>query len=86
MVIFFSTLSHGVLDALTTGGRGIGFFIPFDNERYFFQLRVIKVSPLNIDHFFSDWGWQVLLSEFKFVVIPCVIVLVILHLDKNRSI
>jgi len=83
LVIFFCTVSHGILDAMTTGGRGVGFFIPFDNERYFLPLRMIKVSPLNISHFFSEWGWQVILSELKFVAIPCVIVLVILHLVKK---
>ncbi len=84
LVIFLSTISHGILDAMTTGGRGIGFFIPFDSERYFLPLRLIKVSPLNISHFFSEWGWQVILSEFKFVVIPCAIVLVILSLIKKK--
>ena len=85
LVIFFSTVSHGILDAMTNGGRGVGFLIPFDNERYFFPFRVIKVSPLKIGHFFSEWGWQVILSEFKFVVIPCVIVLVILYLIKKNQ-
>lgn len=83
LVIFLSTVSHGILDAMTTGGRGVGFFIPFENERYFLPFKVIKVSPLNISDFFSEWVWQVILSEFKFVVIPCVIVLVILYLIKK---
>ena len=46
LVILLSTVSHGVLDAMTTGGKGIGFFIPFDNSRYFFPWRIIKVSPI----------------------------------------
>jgi inner membrane protein len=45
LVIFFSTISHGILDAITTGGRGVGFFIPFDNTRYFLPFKGIKVSP-----------------------------------------
>lgn len=61
-VIFLCTVSHGILDAMTTGGRGIGFFIPFDNERFFFPLRVIKVSPLGFERFFSEWGLQVIFS------------------------
>ena len=40
------TISHGVLDGMTTGGMGIAYFSPFDNERYFLPLRMIKVSPL----------------------------------------
>jgi len=35
LVIFLSTLSHALLDAITTGGEGVGFFIPFENSRYF---------------------------------------------------
>jgi len=38
VVIFFSTVFHGILDAMTTGGKGIGFFIPFNNERFFSHL------------------------------------------------
>jgi len=82
-VIFFSTISHGILDAMTTGGRGVGFFVPFDDERYFFPIRMIKVSPLRIMDFFSDWGMQVILSEVKFILVPCGIVLVILHFLKK---
>src|SRR5258707_13969443 len=33
---FIVTASHGVLDAITDGGLGVGFFIPFDSARYFF--------------------------------------------------
>ncbi|MGM5468698.1 metal-dependent hydrolase [Flavobacteriaceae bacterium LMO-SS05] len=75
-VIFFSTISHGILDALTTGGRGVGFFIPFDTTRYFFPWQVITVSPLNIERFFSEWGFQVLLSEIKFIFVPCFLILI----------
>jgi len=63
--IFLSTISHGVLDAMTSGGRGIGFFIPFNNERFFFPFREIVVSPIGVRKFFSDWGLQVIYSEFK---------------------
>ncbi len=38
-VLFLSTVSHGILDAMTSGGKGVGFFIPFDNSRYFFPFR-----------------------------------------------
>lgn len=76
-VLFFSTISHGILDALTTGGRGVGFLIPLDNERYFFPLRVIKVSPIGIEEFFSEWGMRVILSELKYIAIPCCIILMV---------
>lgn len=76
LVILFSTLSHGILDALTTGGKGVGFFIPFDNERYFFPYQVIKVSPIGVERFFSEWGLQVIFSELKYVFLPCALILI----------
>ena len=83
IAIFLSTLSHGVFDAMTTGGKGVGFLIPFDNSRFFFPFRPIKVSPIGINEFFSEWGINVLLSELKYIGIPCFIVLIILYLIKN---
>ncbi|MBT8327501.1 MAG: metal-dependent hydrolase [Bacteroidia bacterium] len=85
IVVFLSTVSHGLLDALTTGGKGIGFFIPFDNSRYFFPYQVIKVSPLGINKFFSEWGIQVILSELKYIAIPCCIILITLLLIKKTK-
>ncbi len=83
LVLFLSTLSHGILDAMTTGGRGVGFLIPFNNEREFFPIRVIKVSPIGIEEFFSEWGWRVILSELKYIAIPCCIILITLSLIKK---
>lgn len=68
---FIATVSHSLLDALTTGGAGVAFFAPFDTERYFFPIRVIKVSPISASRFFSEWGLRVLVSEAKFIGIPC---------------
>ena len=70
LFFFLSSLSHGLLDAMTTGGEGVGFFIPFDNERYFFPFRPIVVSPIGIKRFFSEWGLRVLSSELVWVGIP----------------
>ena len=68
IVIFLSTVSHGLLDAMTSGGKGVGFFIPF---------REIKVSPIGVEKFFSEWGIRVILSEIKYIAIPCGIILLI---------
>lgn len=61
LLIFFLVVavSHGVFDALTDGGLGIGFFAPFSNERYFFPWQPIPVSPLGRG-FFSTAGMTVL--------------------------
>lgn len=64
---FICTISHGIFDAMTTGGLGVGFFIPFSGERYFFPFRPIPVSPLNIESFFTAYGWSILKQELFFI-------------------
>jgi inner membrane protein len=70
-VVFVATASHGVLDALTTGGMGVAFFSPFSNARFFFPWHVIRVSPIGIAPFFSPRGVAVLKSELLWVWTPC---------------
>ncbi|TXE17626.1 metal-dependent hydrolase [Psychroserpens burtonensis] len=84
VVLFLSTISHGVLDAMTSGGEGVGFLIPFDNARYFFPFREIKVSPIGVEKFLSEWGVRVILSEIQYIAIPCGIILLI-HFFLNKS-
>ena len=70
-VVLTSCASHGLLDALTSGGLGVAFLSPFSNHRYFLPWRPIAVSPLEVDRFFSDWGLRVLRSEALCVWLPC---------------
>jgi inner membrane protein len=74
LYFFVVTASHGVLDAMTDGGRGIVFFAPFDTTRYFFPWRPVRVSPINIRAFFSTRGLQILSSELVFIWIPTTLV------------
>jgi inner membrane protein len=75
-VVFFSGASHGVLDAMTTGGHGIAFFSPFTNERYHLPWEVIQISPISITRFFSARGAAVMRSELRWIWIPASIVAV----------
>lgn len=68
--IFFCAISHPILDAMTDGGRGIAFFSPFSNDRYFFPWRPIRVSPIGAGAFFTARGLQTLLSEVRWVWVP----------------
>ncbi len=81
--IFLSTLSHGLLDALTTGGLGVGFFIPFDVTRYFFGFRPIQVSPIGVKAFFSEWGIAVISTEVVWIGIPCLIIYIFARTVKS---
>jgi inner membrane protein len=68
---FVVTASHGVLDALTNGGRGVAFFAPFSSARYFFPWHGIEVSPISVTQFLSQRGGAVLRSEAKYIWVPC---------------
>jgi inner membrane protein len=70
LFIFIAIASHGVLDALTSGGLGIAFLWPWSAERFFSPVRVIEVAPLGIARFFSHKGSVVLWSEFLWVWLP----------------
>ena len=71
--LFLATASHGFLDAMTDGGLGVAFFAPFDNQRYFFPWRPIRVSPIGVGRFFSDRGLAVLRSELLWIWTPAMI-------------
>jgi len=85
---FFCTMSHGILDAMTTGGMGIGFLIPFSDERYFFPYRFIKVSSLRWQSFFSSRGLRVLQNEAVYVILPALLtslsIILIRKIAKKR--
>ena len=70
LLLFMATVSHGLIDACTNGGYGVGFFIPFENTRYVFPVHPIKVSPLSVTRFFTERGLDVLRSEAFWIGIP----------------
>lgn len=70
-VVFLAAASHGVLDAMTTGGMGVAFLSPFSSARYFLPWRVIVVSPIGVERFFSERGVRILESEIVWIWAPC---------------
>jgi inner membrane protein len=85
LLLFLATASHGLLDAMTTGGLGVAFFSPWELKRYFFSFRPIKVSPISIRAFFNGRGLQVLASEAIWVGLPCLLVLGLQRLLHTRG-
>jgi inner membrane protein len=61
-IFFVSMASHGVMDALTDGGKGVGFFLPFVDERYFLPIRPVPAAPISPD-FTSPRVWSVIGAE-----------------------
>jgi inner membrane protein len=69
-VLVAAAASHGLLDALTDGGLGVGFLLPFSSERFFLPFRPLVVSPIGLHAFLSGSGWEVLRSEARYVWLP----------------
>jgi len=69
---FVVTASHGLLDSMTDKGLGVGFFIPFDNTRYFMPWRPVYASPMHIEKFFGPAGLAVLLREIVWIWMPMI--------------
>jgi len=83
LYLFFCSASHSILDAMTTGGKGIAFWAPFSEERIFLPWKVIRVSPIRASDFFSEWGVRVIKSEFYWVGIPCLVILAVLFVYRK---
>jgi inner membrane protein len=62
IVAFLVVASHGLLDTLTDGGKGIALLWPFSNTRYFAPWRPIPVAPIGA-RLFSTAGIRLMLYE-----------------------
>ena len=85
LVLFLATASHGVLDAMTTGGPGVAFFAPFDDTRYFLPWRPIPVSPMRVSSFFTRRGLDILEAEVFLIWLPAAAIVVVGALARRRS-
>ena len=70
--LLLAITSHGLLDTLTDGGRGVALLWPFDGARYFSPLRPIRVSPIGA-RFFTARGMVTAISELQWIWLPCLI-------------
>jgi inner membrane protein len=83
--LFLATASHGVLDAMTDGGLGVAFLAPFDQHRYFFPWRPIRVSPISIPRFLSPGGYSILKNELAWIWLPAILfAMVVLALRETH--
>jgi len=85
LYFFLATISHAILDAMTSGGKGVAFFAPFENSRYFFPWRPIQVSPIGVSNFLSEWGLRVIKSEIIWIGIPCIVYIFLLKFAKTKK-
>jgi inner membrane protein len=69
-VLAAGAASHGLLDALTDGGLGVAFLLPFDSRRFFLPFRPLAVSPIGLSAFLRGPALEVLRSEILYVWLP----------------
>jgi inner membrane protein len=79
---FLATMSHGVLDAFTDAGLGVGFLIPFDETRYFAPWRPLATSPLSVIAFVNGPALRILANEMVWIGVPLLIVMSAVHLFR----
>ena len=84
LALFVATASHGVLDALTTGGLGVAFLAPLSGERFFFPWRPILVSPIGARRFFTARGVAVLANEAAWVGLPSLVLWMLTRARRAR--
>ena len=82
--LFFSAASHGLLDTLTNGGKGVSLFWPFDTTRYFAPWHPILVAPIGA-RFFTARGVKTLIAESVWVWLPCLIVAALAIAVRRRG-
>lgn len=70
LFLSFAMASHGLLDTLTSGGLGAALWWPFDDARIFAPYTPVRVSPIGMG-FFSGRGVETLLSELRWIWLPC---------------
>ena len=68
--VALATVSHPLLDAVTTGGLGVALLWPLSSERFFAPWQVIAVSPISLSRFLGERGLAVLRSEALWVWLP----------------
>jgi len=71
--LFLAFASHGLIDTMTDGGRGVALLWPFDATRYFAPWRPIRVSPIGA-RFFTARGMATVISELQWIWLPCFLV------------
>ena len=86
LALYFSLVmaSHGILDAFTSGGRGVALFAPFDARRYAFPVRPIPTAPLGFAYF-SERGLRVFEAELLWIWMPLVLVVGVVTFRRARA-
>lgn len=84
-LLALATASHGLLDALTDGGLGVGFWLPFHEARSFLPWRPIPASPLSVEAFIGARGGAILALEARWIWPPVLVLASAIALLRRRA-
>lgn len=70
---------------LTNGGMGVAYLWPFSDQRFFFPVQPIQVSPLSLRRLLSPAGLAVAKSELLWVWLPASFMLSLFLLMRRRN-
>jgi inner membrane protein len=76
--------SHGVIDTMTAGGKGVALLAPFTATRYVSPWRPLRASPIGAA-FFSRRGMSVLTGEIVWVWLPSAAVLLLARAARGGA-
>lgn len=68
--LFSATLSHSLLDALTFGGTGVAFLLPFSETRFVGVWQPLFVSPIPLSGNLFEWLLFSLSTECLWIGLP----------------
>jgi len=83
-LLTLAAASHGLLDAFTDAGRGVGFFIPLSDARFFFPWRPLATSPIGIEAFFGGSALPILWNEMRWVWLPLLALAALAGLARTK--
>ena len=81
--VSIACVSHPLLDMLTTGGLGAAIWWPFSDQRHFFPVQFIRVSPLTMGRFLGPAGMTVIKSELLWIWLPCLTLIAAAYRMRN---
>jgi inner membrane protein len=73
-IVFASTASHGIVDAMSVGDVGVAFFAPFSSTRFFLPLRVIAACPNAPPEHIGAWIKLLAANELLFILAPAFLI------------
>jgi inner membrane protein len=76
--------SHGLTDMLTNRGAGVTLFAPVSLYRSKWAFTPVEVSPMSVSAFFNERAWVILWSEFRWVLLPALMVVVAVEIARRK--